>query len=352
MRFVIGTAVMLIVGASPAAAIHNGTPADQAKTGWFVSYGQHCGGTIIAKRWIVTAAHCLALGDVAKPPFTVHVNPKRPAKGKRKFTVDRAIVHPGFDNASSMLPNDVAIMHTTKKLPKKRLPLNTDAAAPVKGQKATVYGFGRTDDQSSDFSKRLLDGRVIVQAGPRADRCRKWPTDMYDRTMQICANDPVKRIDACGGDSGGPLVSKVAGRRTLIGIVSSGWDCTGKPKKPGLYTRVSAYADWIDQAKTAPQIVVSSNECSDFDMWCFVTPNEPAYLTFKNVGYGTGQWQIDSNGKAVVSRTSGALARNESVRVKISTSSTKTACQVALVSGTNLLEQRYQIRLNDDIDGC
>jgi secreted trypsin-like serine protease len=47
------------------------------------------------------------------------------------------------------------------------------------------------------------------------------------------------------GDSGGPLLYQQAnGRWSVVGIVSGGQGC-GDPTKPGIYTRVSAYVDWI-----------------------------------------------------------------------------------------------------------
>jgi transmembrane serine protease 11E len=62
--------------------------------------------------------------------------------------------------------------------------------------------------------------------------------------------------DACQGDSGGPLVLRpskkaddlrVKGDEVLVGIISWGESC-GQPKKYGVYTRVSAYRDWIEKA--------------------------------------------------------------------------------------------------------
>ena len=53
--------------------------------------------------------------------------------------------------------------------------------------------------------------------------------------------------DSCGGDSGGPLVDKVSNRNqpmTLYGLVSSGSRLCGTGK-PGVYTRVDRYLDWI-----------------------------------------------------------------------------------------------------------
>lgn len=48
------------------------------------------------------------------------------------------------------------------------------------------------------------------------------------------------------GDSGGPLIyqDRMSGRFQLHGITSWGDGC-GEKGKPGVYTRVSAFSDWI-----------------------------------------------------------------------------------------------------------
>lgn len=49
------------------------------------------------------------------------------------------------------------------------------------------------------------------------------------------------------GDSGGPAVITEGSEPLLVGIVSFGDGC-GKPTHPGVYTRVSKYIDWIENA--------------------------------------------------------------------------------------------------------
>ena len=46
------------------------------------------------------------------------------------------------------------------------------------------------------------------------------------------------------GDSGAGLVVRNGGKLELVGIMSAGIAC-GRPLKPGVYTRISEYRDWI-----------------------------------------------------------------------------------------------------------
>ena len=77
---------------------------------------------------------------------------------------------------------------------------------------------------------------------------------------QVCALDKNKHqpVDTCQGDSGGPLVCNHDHRSrkrkyAQIGITSWGDGCA--EGKPGVYTRVAYYLDWIAKYTDNFQII-------------------------------------------------------------------------------------------------
>ncbi|PKU30332.1 hypothetical protein llap_19364 [Limosa lapponica baueri] len=83
------------------------------------------------------------------------------------------------------------------------------------------------------------------------------------RTTMVCAGgDGV--VSGCNGDSGGPLNCQRNGVWEVDGIVSfgSGLGCN-TAKKPTVFTRVSAYIDWINEVLGVKEAAVSGQVLKD-----------------------------------------------------------------------------------------
>lgn len=67
------------------------------------------------------------------------------------------------------------------------------------------------------------------------------------KSTVVCAGFAAGGKDSCEGDSGGPLMVYSRTRQTwvLAGIVSNGIRCA-EPNLPGIYTRPTAYLEWIN----------------------------------------------------------------------------------------------------------
>ncbi|XP_053662965.1 brachyurin-like [Anopheles marshallii] len=209
-----------------------------------------CGGSVLTRNFILTAAHCvvekastLAMGGVAI--MGVHNRTAREDSQQRiRFTSSGIRRHPQFNSTS--LRNDIAIvrldssMSFTARIQPIRLPARSDVRL-FGGYIGTVSGFGRTSDTSWSISAVL---RYTTNAIMTNTECvTQWSYDTISN-QNLCMWGTGGR-STCNGDSGGPLAIQ-DGDPIQIGVVSfvSARGCT--VGKPSVYTRVSSYVDWIE----------------------------------------------------------------------------------------------------------
>lgn len=208
-----------------------------------------CGATVINDLFVITAAHCLFDGytDQKLRPEDVKLglsDHDQLSDNALQVPVSELIVHELYKNSDIYF--DVALIRLQEPLVfhKYLRPacLPTDAAESYGGRLGFVYGWGITNVSDYNLSGRLQETRLPI-LGPDCDNKtigNVWPTpDM------LCAGTEEGGKDTCTGDSGGPITVPARKKRhVIVGITSFGEGC-GDPGVPGVYTRVSAYLDWI-----------------------------------------------------------------------------------------------------------
>lgn len=187
----------------------------------------HCGGSIVSNRFIVTAAHCC---HGTATDFSILAGSGEKDKGTA-FKVANVTVHP--KNDPKLMTYDACVVELATPLPLGPTiqPIAMVDTEPATGTDTIVSGFGLLSLQPFTKSSNLQAVHV-----PIVDHalCAKQNVKVLPVTADmICAGLPQGGKDSCKGDSGGPLMVD----RKLAGIVSWGYDCA-KPNYPGVYSSV------------------------------------------------------------------------------------------------------------------
>uniref|UniRef100_A0A3Q1AH37 Plasminogen activator n=1 Tax=Amphiprion ocellaris TaxID=80972 RepID=A0A3Q1AH37_AMPOC len=211
-----------------------------------------CGGVLIDSCWILSAAHCFTDSDKAKDMEVIlgRTFRKQNSSSEQIFKVEKFWIHEKFDNET--FDNDIAILklQTDIGICAVNSPEVLPACLPDRGlvlpdwTECEISGYGKEAEFAAEYSNRVKRGHVRLW--PK-ERC--IPDVLSGRTVtsnMLCAGDTRGLDDACKGDSGGPLVCRNNDRMTLMGVISWGDGC-GQKDKPGVYTRVTHYVDWINR---------------------------------------------------------------------------------------------------------
>merc|ERR1712117_688673 len=219
-----------------------------------------CGGTIVNKKFVITAAHCYnSMFTDLRVIVGEHNLCDGVNEGGKVIKVKKITLHPDYN--SRTVDNDIAVLELaedltfTDKIKPACLPSSetkdySGSASTISGWGGTI-GYGRNEQQPQQPKQCTLKETIVKLIASSDPMCSKLPGLATSSKIKLCAF--AKDTDTCRGDSGGPLTVPENGKYTLVGVVSYGRGCASST--PGICARVQGFLPWIKN-------LISSGECS------------------------------------------------------------------------------------------
>lgn len=202
---------------------------------------QFCGGSLIAKNIVLTAAHCVD-GGTTPSMIKILSGTADLTVGGQRSKVSKIYIHKNYQpivpNVSPPI-NDIALIRVEQDVVGQTIaPVSVfDDKNVSPSAKITVTGWGKTETGYSAAKLKEAKIRYVSR-----DRCNAAPSyDGQVTDVMLCAGEDEGGKGVCSGDSGGPATLN----GSVIGIVSWGAVPCAKPFKFGVFTNVGSFEPWI-----------------------------------------------------------------------------------------------------------
>ena len=199
-----------------------------------------CGGTLIDKDSVLTAAHCLVNPKPDKLQVVIGRTALSQNRGQLR-SVSRRFIHPRYSGNERAEVYDAGVLklrRPVKGIKPIKLATAKQNNLEKPGHILRAAGWGVVKQRPGPFDirpKRMHEVSVPVVSDSRAKRAYQSQGPKYLPSLNVAAGKKGK--SPCFGDSGGPLFD--SGSRTQVGITSHGAGGCGTARYPAVYTEVN-----------------------------------------------------------------------------------------------------------------
>lgn len=222
--------------------------------------GTGCTGSLIANEWVLTAAHCVPVGQESRGQVFLDQPDARVLQPEDALKVSRVEIHPDYRAESSSLlriGHDLALLQLAQPVRNiAPLTLSPSSLAASHGTSATMVGYGDVC-AGCGGDDRLRSGTTTFLG----DRKNSSLARAFRQDLELVAftesDDLTSQAGICSGDSGGPVLGEIDGYVGIVAVLSNeillGEEgrtvaCGGAGHSFGVHVEVAAgtpNANWI-----------------------------------------------------------------------------------------------------------